>query len=58
MGGLSAVTLQPHVKACVGITEVGCLEAFLEIEAEMTLKGALLPWIDPYLDANDDVVNV
>lgn len=58
MGGLSAVTFQPHVEAWVGITGAGCLEAFLEVKAEMALEGTLLPWIDPYLDANDDGVSV
>ncbi len=55
---MSLFRFEPHIVCRVGITEAGCLEALLEIEAEVALEGALLPWIDPHLDANDDVLSV
>jgi uncharacterized protein YqcC (DUF446 family) len=52
------VPLQPYVIARVGTAKPGFVETLLEVEAEMTLKWAFLPRIDPHLNANNNVVSV
>jgi hypothetical protein len=53
---LFSIPLKPYVIARVRTPKACRVKTFLEVKPEMALKRPLLPWIDPHLNTNYDIM--